>query len=696
MNKKLLMLSLGGFASGASFAARETTVLPSVIVTGKGEQEDYLSSPSRADVISPEDQEKHRSRFVGDTMRKIPAVTVRELNPYVPALGVRLPANTNAPYYLSTVDGLPLTSPSQTSHESVARLPLATALGGLEVLKGPASTLYGSEAISAVINVRTPDPSKENQNRLFLEGGQRGYGKAVLSSSGPLTDRQGYAAAANYTRFDGWRAYQTNQREEFVASHVINTESGDRIKTTLLASARDGKQAGYLNGKDFKGQRGLASSDYWYTSNPYTKNQYYRLSSEYRTSIGGGDSLTIHPYVRRDQSKLVYFWEPVGLPEVETKSNTAGGRAQVSLDTAPGKLIFGLDSEYTLLTVHKEQKRATYSSFGSQYAKGIQYFYEVGYSSYSPYVNYQVPVGSDVTLDAGARGTWAKYNYNNRAQDYTCDSLNNRNGRCGVLYRPDDRTDSFKNLSPRAGVNYALDDHSAVYANAGEGFKIPAASSLYQLTATQSAVSLKPERGLTYETGYKFDSPKVGFDLSVYQITIRDRILSVNSGSFTAATNAGKTKHEGIEAGVSIRAVEDFQFILSGAYMTNKFVNWKTSNASGVVTDYSKKNEAQAPKQVYNLRTIYSPQAIEGLEVELEYRWQDYYYVTEKNMNKISPYSLVDLRVDYQFSKAWALNTRVVNLFDQIYAADVVDYGSGLQYRPGQPRTIYGGVTYNF
>ena len=74
--------------------------------------------------------------------------------------------------------------------------------GSIEVIKGPATALYGSEAIGGVINSLTEAPSDSLETMLNVEGGSDGWQRALLSNSNTIDD-QAYRINVNATK-SGW------------------------------------------------------------------------------------------------------------------------------------------------------------------------------------------------------------------------------------------------------------------------------------------------------------------------------------------------------------------------------------------------------------------------------------------------------------------------------------------------------------
>src|SRR5690625_5486278 len=110
---------------------------------------------------------------------------------------------TKATVYIYLEDGVPTRSTRFFNHNALYEINLPQS-DRIEVVKGPASALYGSDAIGATINVGTSAPTAEPSLDLSIESGAYGWARALFTASG-TTGQNGLRADLNYTRTAGWR-----------------------------------------------------------------------------------------------------------------------------------------------------------------------------------------------------------------------------------------------------------------------------------------------------------------------------------------------------------------------------------------------------------------------------------------------------------------------------------------------------------
>jgi len=668
-------------------APHDEALLPRIVVTSQGGDEAYLESPVRVDDLSKETLQRDKPRFIGDSIERVPGVYIREVNPLVPALGVRLPANFDSPYYLATVDGIPLLSSMAITHHSISRLPIATASGGLEIMKGTSSVLYGSDAISAVINLKSPEFGAEEV--ASLEAGQRGFQSYKFSSTEPFGDTQSYYVVGNFTKDDGWRDKQDGHKAEVIGRHRVKLESGATVTTTLIANVIDIQQAGYLSAGTYASDpkaSGVAVED------PYSNTNYLRVTTEVKFPVAEGLQASITPYLRYDGDKTVAFWDTSTLPLDTSAERSAGLRAFLKQSRKTSESFFGFDFEFSKYSYKEEQSLATVAgaTAAQDLPQGIHYDFDVDYVKISPFASHTWFFAENWRWDLGARADFNHYDYKNNAVDGTCATTANTGGQCGNYLRVGDRTDSFSSVSPKTGISYQLSKIQSLYANSGMGYKIPTVTTLYNLVNGQRSPNLKAERSVTYEAGYKLDNGTLGMDLSVYQMDILDRIVQTQGTALELATynNAGRSRHRGVELGAAVKATSEILLNASVAFTSNKFVEYTTNGI-----DYAGKDESQAPKQVYDVQLTYMPRFLKGFDASIEWNHIASYWVEDADLNRQAGHELFNLRANYQVTSKLGLSARAMNLTNEKYPSDVANFGA-LYYRPAMPFTAYLGVTY--
>ena len=136
--------------------AEETADPDTIVVTATSREQQVKDAPASISVITREDLERLPYREVTDALLEIPGVTVSAGEGNSRDISIR---GMSPQYTLILVDGRRLSSrESRTNGGSISEggmLPPLEAIERIEVVRGPMSSLYGSDAMGGVVNVIT-------------------------------------------------------------------------------------------------------------------------------------------------------------------------------------------------------------------------------------------------------------------------------------------------------------------------------------------------------------------------------------------------------------------------------------------------------------------------------------------------------------------------------------------------------------
>ncbi len=188
-------------ALGLPLAAQETT-LKEVVVSASGFQQEKKQAPASITVISRKEIEASRANSLGDLLRDVEGLDVHSETSKTGGMTLSL-RGMPASYTLVLIDGRRQNSagdvtPNGFGDSATAFLPPPAAIERIEIIRGPMSTLYGSDAMGGVVHIITRRVSKVWSGQLGLDTTlqeDRDYGdtrSASLFAQGPLIqDRLG-------------------------------------------------------------------------------------------------------------------------------------------------------------------------------------------------------------------------------------------------------------------------------------------------------------------------------------------------------------------------------------------------------------------------------------------------------------------------------------------------------------------------
>ncbi|MFV0515035.1 MAG: TonB-dependent receptor family protein [Jhaorihella sp.] len=226
--------------------------------------------------------------------------------------------------------------------------------------------------------------------------------------------------------------------------------------------------------------------------------------------------------------------------------------------------------------------------------------------------------------------------------------------------------------------------------NSGPGRPVPPVPT--SAAAAFSTPALEAQTANTIEIGWRGRHDSVAWDVTAYYSEVRNEILSLRdvTGSPVSSMNADKTRHAGVEAGLSFDLASNLFGRVAWTWQDFRFVN-----------DPVRGNNKLGGTPSNVLTAALGWRATDRLSLSTTLKW-----VPEKtpvdNMNTLyaDPYFIADLRADYRVSEAVAIVAEVANLFDENYAGStlVVDQARPDQaaFIPGTGRTFYVGTRLNF
>ena len=491
-----------------------------------------LDTPAAMDVITDKDIMNSGAKNAFDAVNMVPGITSFSYGASgleYGAMDSRVNIRGLERGSLILVNGVPMNLIGKGGLSSIPTGSIAR----IEVLKGAASALYGSDAMSGVVNVITKTPTKEGGSATigvgnmgsqtykinygtprFLIGIERGFfGKQDPSTpvrtdtvirprgyeyytardkgnslgifmSGKLSDK----VTLNFSRFEGKSAYAQLSTESNATNRDRHstTYAYDDSKNNASLIYKDGNTTGTLfyNDRDLKG-----------------KNRKHSLPS----------------YTSNDSN---YIARQYGF-DVQHEWDFRGGKDY---------LIGGVLG-----------KRETYrTTSGPVYASPHRHSLAL-YGSYSYQIN----------------PTWTTV--------------------VGLRYT--DIKDPVKNqhvLTPQFQLNHRINKESSVYMNVGKAFTMPNLSDTFKTVNRQyqsvSGRNLKPEEGWNYELGYKHITDKDSWKVAAFYMNFKNFFSwkPDSNGRNTIRVNGGRYRNVGIEAEYGRKLTDRLKMSIGASYSNPK------------------------------------------------------------------------------------------------------------------------------
>ena len=176
-----------------------------VVVTADREPEPISRTGSSISVVKGETLATSNPGSLVDALRTVPGLDISESGGPGSTANIRL-RGANTGQTLVMIDGIRINDPTAASGDFDFAMFAPSAIERIEVLKGPQSALYGSDAMGGVVNIITKKGTGPAQFNVRTEGGS--YGTAV--TQGSMVGSQGpwsYAVTGGGQHSNGFSRY---------------------------------------------------------------------------------------------------------------------------------------------------------------------------------------------------------------------------------------------------------------------------------------------------------------------------------------------------------------------------------------------------------------------------------------------------------------------------------------------------------
>jgi outer membrane receptor protein involved in Fe transport len=586
--------------------------------------------------------------------------------------------------FLLLEDGIPIQPAGFCNVNALFELNLEQA-AAVEVIRGPGSVLYGSDALHGIVNVLTRAPDSEPQDSAGLELGSHGYARAE-SSVGAWDGARGWRLSANAAHDGGFRA-DAGFDQQKLDMRYDHAEGNLSAETLFAFTNLNQDTAGYIYGPDAYKDDALRESNP--TPGAYRDARSLLLAQRWQQDLGGGTELDFTPYARRNTQAFVQHFIP-GTPVEDNAQNSLGW--QLMLRTRPSdsvEAIYGLDGEYVHGSLQEFQPAALTTGTPEQNAsrpQGLHYDYAVDSRTLAAYADLRYTMAPRWILDGGLRAEGVRYSYVNflPAGDTQADGTPCVLGPC-LFNRPADRSDQFLNVMPKLGVTWLASDFQSAYFKLGRGARAPQAAELYSLQSQQDVADLNSETLDDYELGWRGKAEGFAWDADTYYMLKRHFIFRDANG-FNVSD--GRTRHRGVEFALSYAVAQQWTLLLDGSYAVHSYAFTAALAQGNSVQDGD--DMKYAPRSLGSLRLRWQPQ--EATALEAEYQHVGGYWLDESDSHRYGGHDLLNLYARRGLGGGWTLALRILNAADTAYA-ERADFSFGnYRYFPGDGRQFFAGL----
>jgi iron complex outermembrane receptor protein len=585
------------------------------------------------------------------------------------------------------IDGIPMTSPDgQTPLELLD----AADISRIEIIKGPASTVYGS-GNGGVILAETPriQPGIITANTSFQLGSFGSYRNGTSATIG--MNNGGFRISHIWQDVLGYREQESNRKNQFTMSYQGYLSEKQRITTYLTYFDGMWELPGGINNVQRDTMPTMAVN--------FSKINGAKLQRE---RIHGGIG---HRYKAKNfQEETVLYYtntqkeNPYGTSTFNSGfkhewADGFGGRTDLTTQIKTGNHQFKIKAG-------GEWQSEKYSIIENTIDQGtsadLKYTYDVGYIQSTIYGVGEMNIEEILSLQAGVSNGLTTQNI----KGFTIDNFNF-----------DTTLTIHRQWLPRVAGSIHLSDNWQLYQSYSRGNSLPTIFEVVDNENKTYNLTLRPEQGINHEYGMRYTEPDNGIEieLSYYNFRLKDAILPYqNENNITLYHNVGETLQRGIEwslryhvvnKSTSISNYSDIQFWTSGSYFNYTFLHYEVggSDLSGNAIPGIPKAQINAGIQTDIHHK--SGKAVTGFQLT------HYQYLSQALTNdgtvSTDPYSLLNLNINHEIrftnstkvSKTLRIFGGINNLLNAAYSSfHQYNATNGNYYNPCPPRNFYSGI----
>ena len=567
------------------------------------------------------------------------------------------------------VDGIPETLPDgQTGVDSIDM----GSAQRIEVLRGPASSLYGN-ASGGVISVT----SELGQSDPFLEGkvagGEFGFKQYGVKAAGKIRSTDDLLNVSR-TELEGYRDHAEFRGTQVNARVGIPFSENDRL--LIAANLTDqplAQDAGGINAVqaalDPSSARGR---NVLFDAGEVLEQQ--RLGLVYERARSSGTLTLRNHYVWRDFANKLPFTDGGA---VDLERFFFGLGAHYSLGNAlPDHLdvAFGVDYDR-----QDDDRKRFDNNDGTTGDLGFDQNEQV--DSAGVYVQGEYRLNEAWALQAGLRYDELSYKVTDR---YLADG-------------DDSGSLDFDQVSPSVGVNFKTTS-GVLFASYSSSFETPTTTELANPDASGGFnPDLSPQLAKNFELGFKATVDSLFYEVSLFQIDLKNELIPFELAEFPGRTfysNAGTSERTGIETALSWRHDSGVGIDASYTWSDFKFDEFIDDNGN----DFSGNQMPGLPGQFGYFGLNYATD--NGLSGVLETIYSGDLYANNDNSVSVPSYLVTNFRLSVDFqNKQWVFRTYagINNLFDEGYNNNIrINAFGGRFYEPAPTRHVYAGIVVSF
>lgn len=645
----------------------DTISIPQVVVTANRNSRNVEDIPASVSIIDARTIQGLPVQNVDEILRSVANIYVnRSWGIFSQNASVTMRGLDASSRVLVLLDGVPLNKSAGGSINW--NLVAISSIDRIEIIKGPASAIYGNNSMAGVINIITKRPAKPIQGELGLLGGSyQTWGGHLNLSGTSVVNNKGFSwgLSSFYRQGDGYFLSPESGRDSNDAKAFLKEYNVD-VKLAYRFSKNHKVE---LDGRIYDDLRGQGKQVYEELGDHMSVNTTY-LRANYKGIFG------------KTIVNLLAFYQYEKEYKQSESMSTNSGKYKLS-DRDSDKADYGLWmnatsylSDRNILTYGIDLKRGAVSVDNIYKTSTDEIFYKGTLDFYAVFIQDEWKlVNEKLLLAGGIRMDFSNY-YNGQL------TVNNPTANTGfdAAFEEQFPSSHWQAFSPKLALKYHMNNRHSVYVSYSKGFMPPKLDDLSKSGKIRKGFKLaNPELGPEYLTNYEFGSHlvflnKLDLAASIYYSLGHEFQYFVGTGD--SIDTGGGDALQPIYQRQNITSVEVLGMEVSTKYqLFNKLgltLNY-TFNHS-VIKDFDRpKTEEKDIKGNYLIEVpkhmVYAGINWENkfFRANITYNYIGSQWYDDENTTLIKAYQIVDLRISKDFLTHINAALTIQNLFDDAY-----------------------------
>ncbi|HEX7069537.1 MAG TPA: TonB-dependent receptor, partial [Rhodothermales bacterium] len=517
--------------------------LQPLVVSASRVEERRTETPVAIAALSATEIEAKRPDRLVEVMNVLPGVHMTDLGNEQHVMSIRQPLSYGA-LYVYLEDGIPIRPTGIFNHNALTEINMS-GVSRVEVIRGPSSSLFGSNAVGGAVNFITPRPSTHTMGALQVRTDNYGYRRGDFHASSTIGRVGVWAGGYVARQRDGWAEHSDFDKVSLSFRGDYAFTPTTRLYATFSTNQLNTDTNGNLDSLNFYRQGFSSLHTFTHrnvSASRLTAHLDHVWSSRQSTQVSAfwrGNSVGQLPHYRIRNDRNDPTRASGELNEDAFRSLGLNVQHRVYFDFLSTRLIAGgtIDRspnsfEANFLEVVRDAETGRYVDYVRR--DSLLTDFDVQLRNEAAYAQLEFEPMARLKVVTSARYDRVRYGFDNHLAP-------------SAYSGAPDATDTFRRISPRAGVTFDLGSDRGLYANVSRGFVPPEVSELYRGV---SVPSLRPSTFDSYEAGgwASFVDGRLYVEASLYRMNGTNEIIDVllDDGS-TENRNAGRTRHTGFE-----------------------------------------------------------------------------------------------------------------------------------------------------